>query len=172
MKEPTLKTVKKEICFYFNITESELNKGIKKRYYVDKRHIFLNFCYQYVDESINVIAEYIGYDHAIIYHAEKRSKNEYDLQELYIRFYDYMTGLYDLEKVKRKKGAYNYTVAPSKRRYRKPVDCYTLDMKFIKSYKSVQEASRELNICTNSIYKACKGFYKRAGYFKFKYTEI
>ncbi len=47
----------------------------------------------------------------------------------------------------------------------------TLDGQVIKIYKSIREASRETNICRDSITKCLKGKQKQCGNFKWEYVE-
>ena len=53
----------------------------------------------------------------------------------------------------------------------KPVDCYDLDNNYVKTFKSLAEASRELNIGKMSIFKNCNGKRNKAGNFIFKYSN-
>lgn len=55
-----------------------------------------------------------------------------------------------------------------KRQYVKQL---TLDGKLIKIHKSIREASRETNICRDSITKCLKGKQKQCGNFKWEYVE-
>ena len=52
------------------------------------------------------------------------------------------------------------------------VDCFTLDDVYIKTFSSLSEASKELDINKNSIFKNCKSKRNRAGNFKFKYANV
>lgn len=51
----------------------------------------------------------------------------------------------------------------------KPVVQYTIDGVFVAEYKTISEASKNLNIDRSNITKCCKGKYKNAGGFIFKY---
>lgn len=54
---------------------------------------------------------------------------------------------------------------------RKVILQLTLNNKFIKEWKSISEASKELNIYSSNICKVLKGTYKMSGGFKFKYKN-
>ena len=56
-------------------------------------------------------------------------------------------------------------------RYITPILQFSLDGKFIKNYPSISEAGRQSNICSSSISSACRGNYKTAGKFKWKYKR-
>lgn len=51
----------------------------------------------------------------------------------------------------------------------KKVAQYSLDMKLIKKYNSITEASKEANASTSQISKCCKGKFKTAKGYKWKY---
>lgn len=51
----------------------------------------------------------------------------------------------------------------------KPINQYSKDNKFIKTFNTIADASKELNIPTSNISKCCKGIRKSAGNFIWKY---
>jgi len=53
----------------------------------------------------------------------------------------------------------------------KPVIQYDINMKFIKEWDSIVSASKELGIGGNSITTCCKGKYKSAGGYIWKYKS-
>jgi len=55
---------------------------------------------------------------------------------------------------------------------RKPVIQYSLDMEFIAEFSSVAEAARQLNFCHSTISQCCKGNYKQAYGYIWKYKNI
>ena len=65
----------------------------------------------------------------------------------------------------RKKKGSDYS--PRKRR---KVAQYTLDDKFIKEYKSINEAGRKTNSSIGTIYKCCNGTSKTCGGYKWKFV--
>jgi group I intron endonuclease len=50
-----------------------------------------------------------------------------------------------------------------------PINQFSIDDKFIKSWESAKQIELELNILAVSITKCCKGVYKTAGNYKWKY---
>lgn len=52
-----------------------------------------------------------------------------------------------------------------------PVNQYTLRGKFVKTFHSTREASRELRLVQSSIWKACNGERKKAGNFTFRFYD-
>ena len=55
---------------------------------------------------------------------------------------------------------------------RKPIIQYSLDMEFIAEFSSVAEAARQLNFCHSTISQCCKGNYKQAYGYIWKYKNI
>ncbi len=53
----------------------------------------------------------------------------------------------------------------------KAVNQYDLEGNFIKTWESMHEAERELNIDNTSISRCCKGKVKTAGKYKWEYVE-
>jgi hypothetical protein len=51
----------------------------------------------------------------------------------------------------------------------KPINQYSKDNKFIKTFNTIADASKELNIPTSNISKCCKGIRKSAGNYIWKY---
>lgn len=52
-----------------------------------------------------------------------------------------------------------------------PVEQYTIDGKFIKRYDGVRQAQRYTNIERATISRCCKGIYKQAGGFVWRYSQ-
>lgn len=55
--------------------------------------------------------------------------------------------------------------------YKKEVKQYTTDLKYIKCWKSIREASRELGISENNISSCCNGKLKTAGGYIWRFKE-
>lgn len=53
----------------------------------------------------------------------------------------------------------------------KPVNQYTLDWNFIKTWNTISEASRNINTTAGQIVKCCKGKGNTAGGYKWRYVE-
>lgn len=55
----------------------------------------------------------------------------------------------------------------------KPVNCYDLDWNFIKTYRSINYASKQLNLVHSSIRQCCEGHshHKRVGKYRFKFFK-
>ena len=54
---------------------------------------------------------------------------------------------------------------------RRPVDMYTLDGHYIKTFESIRKASAETNTSGSHITSVCKGYRGSSGGYKWKYTE-
>ena len=81
-----------------------------------------------------------------------------------------------LEEIKNCKGFYwSYSLSenfkPEPDRRRKQVYQFTLEGKFIENFESVSMASEKTTVFKSSIAKCCRGVYKTAGGFIWKYSE-
>ena len=56
------------------------------------------------------------------------------------------------------------------RKHRKPVAMYSLNGEYIKTFKSIKEASRDLKIADTHISDCCKGKYKQCGGYIWRYA--
>ena len=52
-----------------------------------------------------------------------------------------------------------------------PVFCFDLENNFIKEYKSIKDASIELNVSSGAITTCCQGKRERVNQYKFKYKN-
>lgn len=60
-----------------------------------------------------------------------------------------------------------------KRKNIKYIDCYDLNWNYLKTYISINQASKELNLVWSSIKQCCEGHphHKRVGKYRFKFKE-
>lgn len=55
--------------------------------------------------------------------------------------------------------------------YKVPVIQYDLNMNYIKKWRSIRQASKELGICESNISMCCRGQYRKAGGYIWKYIK-
>jgi hypothetical protein len=147
-----------------------LRSKSRKRVIVEKRYIFFCFAYYYINVNIESITDYFDKNHANVYSAIDACKNEYTIQPKYYRFVKYMSTIYKLNKVFRdsRRKPYKYKERPSKKRHNCMVDMFYTNGIFVQSFRTVKEASKEMNISANWIYRSCN-HNKSCGKYKFRY---
>ena len=138
------------------------------------------FIWRYKDEFIDIDLNKLNY--------QKRKISQYDLQGNFIRYFDSikeasLNGFNEgniqdccVGRLKSSKGfiwRYSEDSPPEKYKSKtiKSVLQFTLSGEFIKEWDSISIASKELKIGGNSIVTCCKGKYKSAGGYIWKYKD-
>lgn len=94
-----------------------------------------------------------------------RERQRLSLKKYYIKHKNPFYGKHHSEETKQKMSE------AKKGKGTKPILQFTKDNIFIREWKSIKQASNELNICESSIVRCCQGKLKSANNFVWKYKE-
>jgi hypothetical protein len=77
----------------------------------------------------------------------------------------------EIEKALQKRSYDKQILRETRNRVGRRVSQFDMNMNFINSFNSIQDAAKKTGVCFNSIGLCCRGIYSHAGYFKWKYID-